>query len=162
MPGPTTKLFRDVANRTRTFPQSVVKAASAVVEKELRKTAKQDTGGDSRMSGMGNARVSPKTEIVGSSAAVATIHPARRTTGMWAILDEGTQGHSVRARRGRLDRQENEGRARALRVGRGNEWAAGPWIVRGAPARQTWRRAIRAARPDIERVGREQLAKVVR
>lgn len=160
MPGPVSSLMRRVANDTRTLPQNVARACSKIAEQELAKTVKGSTGGDARLSGMGNAKVSTKTETAGSTVAVATIRPARRTTGMWVILEDGTDGHDIRPRRGRTVSQPNSGRARGLNVG--GEWAAGPWTVRGAPGKRTWTKAIAKARPMMDRAGRDELAKVVR
>lgn len=168
MPGPCAALLRRVSQDVKTLPRTIVDGCAAVVTKELKNTVTADTGGDGRLSGMGNAKVSTKTEVVGTSAAIATIRPARRTTGMWVILEDGTEGHDIRARRVRREggvstRGTSVKRHRgseAMRVG--DSWKTGPFTVKGAPAKRTWSRAIRKVRPQMERIGRDELAKVVR
>jgi hypothetical protein len=144
-------MLREVSRRTKTLPQTIVAQVTKAVEKELKTSVGRDTGGDSRLSGMGNARVSTKTEIVGASATVGTIRPARRTTGMWVILDEGTRAHTIRPRR--------RNKTNALHIG--DAWEEGPVRVSGSPAKGTWKRAIARVRPDLERIGRAELTKVL-
>lgn len=160
MPGPTSTLLRQVSQRTKTLPERVTKAVAKVVERELKIQVQRDTGGDSRLSGMGNGRVSTKTEYAGTSVSVMTIKPAKRTTGMWSILESGADPHAIAARRYRPHKSAQTTRRKAMRVG--DSWAQGPFRSPGTSGKRTWTTAIRRARPDVDRVAREELAKAVR
>lgn len=152
MPGPATRLARDVAARTRSLPQTVVKSAAKEVADTLRIEAVRDTG-DGRLSNLGGAKLTATTKLEGSSAvAVARVVPAPKSRGAWAIVERGTKRHAIPARR----RRDND----ALDVG-GVGWRSGPVIVRGARAKHTWTNGVRAGTPNARRAADDEFHKVM-
>lgn len=154
MPGPATELAKRYKADLRLAPERIVRAALKEVDVALKATVRQDTGGDGRMSGMNNGRPGLSSKVTPGVIARAFIEPSKRTRGMWAILERGTQGHVIRAKRIR------RGRVRpttALHINDG--FVQGPVVVRGARAKRTWTRGIQRSQALAVRAGREQFVR---
>lgn len=152
MPGPATRLAKEAAIRARTAPERVARAAATPVEKAIKQRLVADIGSDrkfSNMGGKGAKSLTTKTTYTGSGRySVATIE-AKSNRGGWAILEHGTRGHSIRARRLR------RGRSQAMRIG--DNWATGPWRVSGVRARHTFTKGAKLGRPRAVTAGREAM-----
>ena len=77
------------AKKIRSLPNQMVRAGADHLKKPLRESFKRDTGGDSRMSGIGNARISVATSARGSSNAKGFVK--MRPAGPASWLNYGTR-----------------------------------------------------------------------
>ena len=92
MKGGAAAAARGVAKRAREFPKSFVKESVKATRKEVAKTLKADTGGDSGLSGIGGAKLKIKTSVKGDNPAVGSV-TAGKPRGPWTWLEKGTKPH---------------------------------------------------------------------
>lgn len=147
MAGPATAMLRRAQRNMLTLPDEIVEAGVKILQRELKRTIASATGGDGRMSGMGNSSVRPMVDVQSTGRiSISSVRPARRTTGMFVILEDGTDAHDIRSR---ARRRQPPRPSEAMRIG--DEWATGPWRVRGTSGKRVWSRAVTIARPQIAR-----------
>lgn len=94
MPGSASAAARSVATAARAFPRRFVKESVKATRKAIADTLKADTGGDSAMSGIGNAKLKVKTSVKGEQTVTGTV-TAGKPRGPWTWLEEGTKPHAV-------------------------------------------------------------------
>lgn len=81
--------LRTAAKRVRTLPNQMVRAGADVLKKPIRDSFKRDLGGDSRMSGIGNARISVATSARGKERATGFVRMKPAGPASW--LNDGTR-----------------------------------------------------------------------
>lgn len=81
--------LRTAAKRVRTLPNQMVKAAADHLKKPIAASYKSDLGGDSRMSGIGNARISVTTSARGKERAKGFVRMKPAGPASW--LNDGTK-----------------------------------------------------------------------
>jgi len=81
------------------YPEPAVRQAVASIRGALAPRLKVDTGGDSRLSGIGNARLPIVTKVTaGASLAEGRVATARRGTfGPWRWLNDGVRPYTTAA-----------------------------------------------------------------
>lgn len=81
------------------YPEPAVRRAVATIRRSLEQRVKVDTGGDGRMSGIGNARLPIVAKVTaGSTLTEANISTSRRGTfGPWRWLNDGVRPYTTAA-----------------------------------------------------------------
>lgn len=87
--------LRQMARRAESFPRTFVKGAVSDIRKDQTKSLKADTGGDAKLSGIGNARLTIRTSVKGGGSLVTGELSAGKPRGAWAWLEHGTKPHIV-------------------------------------------------------------------
>jgi len=122
---------------------AVVAKAAAAARREFVRQIRSDTGGDSRMRNVGNARLSVRTERNRETGGSTVITLSGSPKGPMSMLDKGTKPHVI----GRA-----AGRRKRLAIGTGVVF--GPVVHPGARGKRTWSgtkpRALVAARKAAE------------
>jgi hypothetical protein len=132
---------RDVSRFADEWPEHGARVLADKVEQRLR----SDTGGDGGFSrGRGLGRAGVEVDAGTGEAEVAAAGSMR----VWAMLEHGTSGHVVRARRGRL---------------LATPYGPRPMVtVSGMRARETWSTGVRAGMPAVQRDAEHEWARVGR
>lgn len=81
--------LRTAAKKVRSLPNQMVRAGADHLKKPLRESYKRHAGGDSRLSGLGNARLTVATSARGSSNAKGFVK--MRPAGPASWLNDGTR-----------------------------------------------------------------------
>jgi hypothetical protein len=81
--------LRTAARKIRSLPNQMVRAGADHLKKPIQESYKRDTGGDSRLSGAGNARIAVATSARGASAAKGFVK--MRPAGLASWLNDGTR-----------------------------------------------------------------------
>ena len=112
-----------IAGALEQYPGRAVRYAVEAVRRPIATELRRDTGGDSRLSGVSQTRLTVKVDVVGQGAAVfGSVSAApRKLIGPWRWLDAGT-------------------RPRAQGAGRHP----------GTPAKRTWSEPVGRTLPVVE------------
>jgi hypothetical protein len=141
----------------------IVRVAGDIVVEELTRQLAADTGGDQALSGFrgGRYRLTLNVTALNNPAGVR-IRPAKRQSGMWAILDTGRSGSTIAARpRRRHKRGVKKGTSRAAAMNIGGTWRTGPFKVGPTRGHHTWSKGRDAGMAKALDAVREQLRKAV-
>lgn len=103
--------------------------ADALVE-ELERALLKATRGDRRLSNLEPRAPQPRVSVTADAAEVTA------DGAVWAILENGTQAHTIKPRRGKV-----------LRVG--DEFRAGSFRVRGVRGKRTYSSAVSRATASV-------------
>lgn len=87
------KLAEDVES----FSERAVRHLVTGLAGEIRPQIKRDLGGDSKMSGIGNARlsVSTKVKVVGDKVTGSVSAAPKKLAGPWSWMESGTKQHNT-------------------------------------------------------------------
>lgn len=81
--------LQDVADKVARFPSDAVRHVVTELRRVIDAELRRDTGGDARMSGVGQTRLAVQTDIKGAVGSV-TAGP-KRMRGPWRWLEDGTR-----------------------------------------------------------------------
>lgn len=84
-----------VADQVARYPEQAVRRAVDTFRKAIRPRLRADTGGDSRMSGIGNARLRDTGRVQGAELVEGRVSINLRGPGKW--LDGGVRPHDTAA-----------------------------------------------------------------
>lgn len=128
----------DLAVNVAAFSERAVRHVAKGLAKPIRKQLKRDTGGDSRLSGIGNARlnVSTRVKVTGGRATGVVAGGPKKLRGPWSWLEAGTAPHSTR--RGVKARDTRRAGVTGL-------------DHPGTPAKRTWSRPVERVVVGLER-----------
>lgn len=85
-----------VADAVGRFPETAVRHAVDRFRTAIQPRLKRDTGGDNRLSGIGNARLNVSTKVAGSVLVEGTVTAGpKKMRGPWRWLDDGTRPRST-------------------------------------------------------------------
>lgn len=88
--------LRAAADELERYPAELVERGVDMLRTEVRARLKVDTGGDSRLSGIGNARLSVSGTVTGDVFVEGRVTAGpRRLIGPWRWLNDGTRPHGA-------------------------------------------------------------------
>jgi hypothetical protein len=125
-------------------PRQLAQTGADVLVEELERALIRATRGDRRLSNLDSRAPVPRVAIVHDDTAEITASGS-----VWSILENGTAGHVIRPRRGRV-----------LRIG--DEWRSGPARVRGVRGRRTYSATVERATDTVMTAQREQWERIHR
>lgn len=140
-----------------------VEAAGKYLTKALLVSLGADTHGTLRLRGVKNGEMGATSRTVGAGGETTSVLVRGIPGGLWSWLQKGTSPHVVGAGRGKVGISRNihgvvyafdkKNRktytAKRLRIGATGDWALGPFVAGGSPARRTFTRAVDVAHPGM-------------
>lgn len=135
--------LRQASQRVKAAPNAIATESGKIVAGKVREQLRRDGAV------FAGRRLGVSVKTMGNVALVSAA--PRKAIGYWSILDAGSSGHTVAARKQRT--------SRAMSID--GAWRTGPWRVRGVRGKNTWQTAIDAARPLVDREAQQIISEAI-